>query len=72
MSTRSQDLVAFGATSLAGRILNHYLLEEFGAQGEVMHCGFSGITVVNLLDVVQDAAAAPAPSGRSPRSSASA
>jgi len=35
MSTPSHDLVAFGATSFVGRILCRYLLEEFGAQGEM-------------------------------------
>lgn len=35
MSTSSHDLVAFGATSFVGKILCRYLLEEFGAQGEM-------------------------------------
>ena len=35
MSTPSHDLVAFGATSFVGKILCRYLLEEFGAQGEL-------------------------------------
>lgn len=35
MSTPSHDLVAFGATSFVGKILCRYLLEEFGAQGEM-------------------------------------
>ena len=35
MSTPSHDLVVFGATSFVGKILCRYLLEEFGAQGEM-------------------------------------
>jgi short subunit dehydrogenase-like uncharacterized protein len=35
MSTPSHDLVAFGATSFVGKILCRYLLEEFGAQGDM-------------------------------------
>ncbi len=35
MSTPFHDLVAFGATSFVGKILCRYLLEEFGAQGEM-------------------------------------
>src|SRR4029077_14287588 len=35
MSTPSHDLVAFGATSFVGKILCRYLLDEFGAQGEM-------------------------------------
>jgi short subunit dehydrogenase-like uncharacterized protein len=35
MSTPAYDLVAFGATSFVGKILCRYLLDEFGAQGEI-------------------------------------
>jgi short subunit dehydrogenase-like uncharacterized protein len=35
MSKRSLDVVAFGATSFAGRILCRYLLEEFGLDREL-------------------------------------
>ncbi len=35
MTAPAHDLVAFGATSFVGRILCRYLLEEFGAQGEL-------------------------------------
>ena len=35
MSTPTNDLVAFGATSFVGKILCRYLLEEFGAQGKM-------------------------------------
>lgn len=35
MSTPSYDLVTFGATSFVGNILCRYLLEQFGAQGEM-------------------------------------
>jgi short subunit dehydrogenase-like uncharacterized protein len=35
MSDRPFDVVAFGATSFVGKILAGYLLEEFGAQGEL-------------------------------------
>jgi short subunit dehydrogenase-like uncharacterized protein len=35
MSTPTHDLVAFGATSFVGKILCRYLLDEFGAQGEM-------------------------------------
>jgi short subunit dehydrogenase-like uncharacterized protein len=35
MSTPFQDVVTFGATSFVGKILCRYLLEEFGAQGEM-------------------------------------
>ena len=35
MSAPSHDLVAFGATSFAGKILCRYLWDEFGAQGEM-------------------------------------
>jgi short subunit dehydrogenase-like uncharacterized protein len=35
VSPPSHDLVAFGATSFAGKILCCYLQEEFGAQGEM-------------------------------------
>jgi short subunit dehydrogenase-like uncharacterized protein len=35
MSTRSRDVVAFGATSFVGKILSRYLLEEFGTHGKL-------------------------------------
>jgi short subunit dehydrogenase-like uncharacterized protein len=35
MSTRSRDVVAFGATSFVGKILSSYLLEEFGTHGKL-------------------------------------
>jgi short subunit dehydrogenase-like uncharacterized protein len=35
MSARSLDVVAFGATSFVGKILCRYLLDEFGAKGEL-------------------------------------
>jgi short subunit dehydrogenase-like uncharacterized protein len=35
VSTPTHDLVAFGATSFVGKILCRYLLDEFGAQGEM-------------------------------------
>ena len=35
VSPPPHDLVAFGATSFVGKILCHYLWEEFGAQGEI-------------------------------------
>jgi short subunit dehydrogenase-like uncharacterized protein len=35
MSSPSHDVVAFGATSFVGKILCRYLLEEFGARGEM-------------------------------------
>src|SRR5580698_7975767 len=38
MSSPPYDLVVFGATSFVGQILCRYLLEEFGAQGELKWC----------------------------------
>ena len=38
MSSPSYDLVVFGATSFVGKILCRYLLEEFGARGELTWC----------------------------------
>jgi short subunit dehydrogenase-like uncharacterized protein len=35
MTTRSHDIVVFGATSFVGQILTHYLFEEFGVDGEL-------------------------------------
>src|SRR5580692_2375547 len=47
MSTPSHDLVAFGATSFVGKILCHYLWEEFGQQGE-MKWGAAGRSQAKL------------------------
>jgi short subunit dehydrogenase-like uncharacterized protein len=35
MTTQTHDLVVFGATSFVGRILSHYLIEQFGSRGEL-------------------------------------
>ena len=35
MTTQTHDLVVFGATSFVGRILSHYLNEQFGSRGEL-------------------------------------
>jgi short subunit dehydrogenase-like uncharacterized protein len=38
MSSPPYDLVIFGATSFVGKILCRYMVEEFGAQGELKWC----------------------------------
>jgi short subunit dehydrogenase-like uncharacterized protein len=35
MTNQTHDIVVFGATSFVGRILSHYLIEQFGARGEL-------------------------------------
>jgi short subunit dehydrogenase-like uncharacterized protein len=47
MSAPSYDLVAFGAPSFVGKILCHYLWEEFGAQGK-MKWGAAGRSQAKL------------------------
>jgi short subunit dehydrogenase-like uncharacterized protein len=50
MSTPSYDLVAFGATSFVGKILCHYLWEEFGAHG-AMKWGAAGRSKAKLEEL---------------------